>query len=178
MNKQIKKPAVDLTDLAMGIIILGIVVSIGAIVLIGVRDARLTDLDVITTFNETITASDGGTDLTNTWAKAITTVTNATGGETIDSGNYTFTIGSVGGTGNIDWLGTSSYNSSSVNVTYTWYNTSRVDFNTADDAVTGLGEYGNWFKIIVIVGVAAVVLAIIFMSFGKKSFSEAQGISY
>ena len=178
MNKQIKKPAVDLTDLAIGIIVLAVVVSISAAILIGVRDARLTDLDVITTFNETITASDGGTDLTNTWAKAITTVTNATGGETIDSGNYTFTIGSVGGTGNIDWLGTSSYNSSSVNVTYTWYNTSRVDFNTADDAVTGLGEYGNWFKIIVIVGVAAVVLAIIFMSFGKKSFSEAQGISY
>lgn len=79
--------AVDLAGLAIGIVVLGIVVSIGATILINVRD-------------------------TNT-------------------------------------AGTASY-------------------NLADDAAIGLGEYGNWFKILVIVGVAAVVLGLIFMAFGKK----------
>ena len=83
-----KKSAVDLTDLAIGIVVLGIVVSVGATVLINVRD--------------TSTAS------TTAW-------------------------------------------------------------NLADKAATGIAEYGNWFKIIVIVGVAAVVLSLIFMAFGRSS---------
>ena len=84
---QFKKNAVDLTDLAIGIVVLGIVVSVGATILINVRD-------------------------TNT-------------------------------------SGTASY-------------------NVADKAATGLAEYGNWFKIIVIVGVAAVILSLIFMAFGRR----------
>lgn len=81
-----KKSAVDLTDLAIGIVVLGIVVTVGATILINVRD-------------------------TNT-------------------------------------AGSTAY-------------------NLADDAATGIAEYGNWFKIIVIVGVAAVVLSLIFMAFGR-----------
>ena len=46
--------------------------------------------------------------------------------------------------------------------------TSGVAYNLADDAATGIAEYGNWFKIIVIVGVAAVVLSLIFMAFGRR----------
>jgi hypothetical protein len=41
-------------------------------------------------------------------------------------------------------------------------------WNVSDKAATGLAEYGNWFKIIVIVGVAAVVLSLIFMAFGRR----------
>jgi hypothetical protein len=87
MEMKLKKNAVDLTDLAIGIVVLGIVVSVGATILINVRD-------------------------TNT-------------------------------------AGTSSY-------------------NVADKAAAGLAEYGNWFKIIVIVGVAAVILSLIFMAFGRR----------
>ena len=83
-----KKSAVDLTDLAIGIVVLGIVVSVGATVLINVRD-------------------------TNT--------------------------------------------------------PSTTAYNLADKAAVGIAEYGNWFKIIVIVGVAAVVLSLIFMAFGRSS---------
>ena len=79
--------AVDLTDLAIGIVVLGIVVSVGATVLINVRDTN--------TVNDTA-------------------------------------------------------------------------YNLANDAAIGIAEYGNWFKIIVIVGVAAVVLALIFMAFGRR----------
>lgn len=83
-----KKSAVDLTELAIGIVVLGIVVSVGATILINVRD-------------------------TNT-------------------------------------SGTAAYNVSNL-------------------AANGLAEYGNWFKILVIVGIAAVVLGLIFMAFGRRS---------
>ena len=93
MQCELKKPAVNLTDLAIGIVVLGIVVSVGATILINVRD--------------TSTA------------------------------------------------GTASY-------------------NVSDKAAQGLAEYGNWFKIIVIVGVAAVILGLIFMAFGRGT----QGSTY
>ena len=86
METKLRKSAVDLTDLAIGIVVLGIVVSVGATVLLNVRD------------------------------------TNTTGD---------------------------------------------TAYNLAGDAATGLAEYGNWFKIIVIVGVAAVILSLIFMAFGR-----------
>ena len=88
MESKLKAPAVDLTDLAIGIVVLGIVVSIGATVLIGVRD-------------------------TNT--------------------------------------------------------TNDIAYNLANDAALGLAEYGDWFDIIVIVGIAAVILALIFMAFGGRA---------
>jgi hypothetical protein len=93
---EMKKSAVDLTDLALGIVVLGIVVSVGATILVNVRD-------------------------TNT--------------------------------------------------------ANSISYNVADDAATGLAEYGNWFKIIVIVGVAAVILALIFMAFGRGAGSVG-GSSY
>ena len=95
MKTELKKPAVDLTDLAIGIVVLGIVVSVGANVLINVRNTN--------------TANDAA-------------------------------------------------------------------YNLADDAATGISEYGNWFKIIVIVGVAAVILSLIFMAFGRRG--STGGMTY
>ena len=83
---EVKHSAVDLTDLAIGIVVLGIVVSVGATILINVRDT-----------------STAGT----------------------------------------------------------------ISYNLSEKAAIGIAEYGNWFKIIVIVGVAAVVLSLIFMAFGR-----------
>lgn len=90
MKAEFKNQAVDLTDLAIGIVVLGIVVSIGATILLNVRDTN--------------TAND-------------------------------------------------------------------IAYNLADDAATGLAEYGNWFDIIVIVGVAALILTLIFMAFGRSGGS-------
>jgi len=50
-------------------------------------------------------------------------------------------------------------------------------WNLTDKASVGLGEYGNWFKILVIVGVAAVILGLIFMAFGRAG-SGAAGAQY
>ncbi len=87
---KLKHQAVDLTDLAIGIVVLGIVVSIGATILLNVRDTN--------TENDTA-------------------------------------------------------------------------YNLANDAAAGLAEYGNWFDIIVIVGVAALILTLIFMAFGRQGGS-------
>lgn len=92
MQTELRKSAVDLTDLALGVVVLGIVVVVGATILVNVRDTNTT--------------------------------------------------------------GTTAY-------------------NLADKAAIGLSEYGNWFKIIVIVGVAAVVLSLIFMAFGRGAGSTS-----
>ena len=171
-----QKKAVDLTDLAIGIIILGIVATIGASILTTTRDARLTDLQVVTTTNEKATSVADLT-LSNTWGKSVINITNATGGELITSGNYTYSVDSVTGIMTVS-------NSTATfplpwNITYDWYNTSRADWNLPHKASLGLLEYGNWFKIIVIVGIAAVILTIIFLSFGRgASRVEAVGGSY
>ena len=86
MKLETRKSAVDLTELAIGIVVLGIVVSIGATVLINVRDTN--------------------TENDSAW-------------------------------------------------------------NLSDAAAGGLAEYGNWFTILVIVGIAAVILSLIFLSFGR-----------
>jgi hypothetical protein len=47
-------------------------------------------------------------------------------------------------------------------------------YNLSDKAAIGLGEYGNWFKIIIIVSIAAVILGLIFTAFR----GGGQGASY
>lgn len=56
MNK--RKSAIDLTDLAVGILILGIVVVIGSRMMLTIRDNRLTDLSTVKSANETVTTVD------------------------------------------------------------------------------------------------------------------------
>ncbi len=107
--KNMKNSAVDLTDLALGIVVLGIVVSVGAVILVGVRDTSITD-----------TAGCNSTDTSDC----------------------------------------------------------AVSYNLANDAALGLAEYGDWFDIIVIVGIAAVILALIFMAFGGRGSSAGVGGSY
>ena len=106
MEMKMKKSAVDLTDLAIGIVVLGIVVTIGANILLNVRDTN--------------------------YVEAPSCGQNATGGTT--------------------------------DPTYTECGHA---YDLAESAATGIAEYGNWFDIIVIVGVAAVILSLIFMAFGR-----------
>lgn len=94
MQIQNKKSAMDLSELAIGVVVLGIVVSVGATILINVRDTTTS--------------------------------------------------------------GTSAY-------------------NVSDKAALGLGEYGNWFKILVIVGIAAAILSLIFMAFSRPAENPQGG---
>ena len=169
MQIQEKKSAVDLTDLAIGIVVLGIVVSVGAYILITARDSRLTDLQVLTTTNEKLTSVTGaGKQLANTWVKSVINATNSTDGTLIPSTNYSVSISQQSGKATI--IATNGgFNNTNWNVTYQYYNTSRPDWALPNSATTGIGEFGNWFVILTIVGVAAVVLSLIFMAFKSDS---------
>lgn len=171
-----KKSAVDLTDLALGIVVLGIVVSIGSVILIGVRDSRLTDLPTVQTVNETTFINTTTDTLANVWVKSVDACINATSNVTIPAANYTVSISDATGIATITNGTVSVY--PDAKCTYTWYNTSQADYDLANDAATGLAEYGNWFKIIVIVGVAAVILALIFMAFGRGAGSVGSQQAY
>lgn len=165
---EFKKQAVDLTDLAVGILILGIVVSIGATILINVRDSQLTELDAVTTLEEAVTGSNAtAVELEQAWFNTITGVQNATDGSVVESGNYTVTVDPVSGKGQFLVVG-SEFDGAPLEVNYTSYDTSQANWALPNSAATGVGEFGNWFSIIVIVGVAAVILALIFMAFGKR----------
>ena len=121
-----RNTAIDLTDLAVGIMVLGLVVSIGANIMINIRDNRLTDLTTLTTSDETIAATDAtaGTNLANSWLNGVTTVNNATGsGETLTAANYTVTTDPISGIGNLVFNALSAYNGTDVNVTYNYYDT-------------------------------------------------------
>jgi len=174
-----RKTAIDLTDLAIGILVLGVIVVIGSKILLSVRDSRLTDLDTYSTTNETLTTvTETGESLGNTWVKSVDVCNNATTtGEVIPTTNYTVVISESSGLATITATGAGDYNNSDWNCTYTSYNTSRPDWALPNDAATGIAEYGNWFDIIVIVGIAGVILSLIFMAFGKRG-DEGVGTSY
>ena len=176
MIKKIKKSAVDLTDLAMGVLVLGITVSIGAVILTNYGDSRVTSLDTGTVTNESATGTVDGDTLAVTYVKSFDTVYNGTD-ELIASGNYTTSIDSDTGVGTITMGGNSEYNTSAeIKVTYDYYNLSSPEYSLSHNASLGLAEYGNWFTIIVIVGVASVILSLIFMAFGGNR--ESGGVSY
>ena len=176
MKPQVKKNAVDLTDLAIGIVVLGIVVSIGSLILLNLRDGRLDELPLNTTTNEsiaTISSAGDGTALANRWYTGLTSAgcTNATG-VTIESANYTTSVDSFG-TGYVK--NTTNTETGIWLCNYNHRDIGQADWALADQAATGLAEYGNWFKIIIIVGIAAVILALIFMAFGNGRGAEVGG---
>jgi hypothetical protein len=175
MKEEYRKSAVDLTDLAIGLVVLGIVVSIGAVVLVNVRNSQVTNLATTAVTAETITPTTAGATFTKVWGYNVVSCNNVTqAGVVINSGNWTTSVDPTNGlmkiynTSTNGQLGAYSCN-------YTVYDTTDARYLLADKAALGLGEYGNWFKIIVIVGIAAVVLALIFMAFGGRSSSDGAG---
>jgi len=176
-----KKSAVDLTDLAIGILILGITVTIGSRMLIQYRDNRLTEIDTATTNNETTFINSTGDTLANTWVKSVDICySNVTGSgtqaanSTIAPGNYTVTISNVDGTATITNATSEVFPDAAC--TYTTYDETNPEWALPNDAAIGLAEYGNWFDIIVIIGIAAVILSLIFLAFGNRG--QETSVSY
>lgn len=176
MNK--RKTAIDLTDLAIGILMLGIIVVIGSRILLAQRDNRLTSLDTIQNVNETTGAmNETGTNLAATWVKSVDACYNITGFELLATDLYTATVSEVNGVATITVGSNSTLNNSQINCTYTTWDTTRPDWALPNDAAVGISEFGNWFDIIVIVGIAGLILSLIFLAFGRRG-EEATGVSY
>ena len=176
METKTKKTAIDLTEIAIGIVILGVIVSIGATVLINLRNTQITNTATYSVNAETVTPTDAGVGLTTTWGSSVDYCLNGTAGPTIASANYTYSINSENGVVTLT-NATSEFAYTSWACNYTVYNVSDPRYALPNNASIGLAEYGNWFKIIVIVGVAAVVLGLIFMAFGNRSGFSGSGSS-
>lgn len=174
---KLKKQAIDLTDLALGIIVLGIVVSIGAVILTNVRDTRLDNLPVDTTVVNVTASNTTAASLGNPYFKGLTSVVNASNtSQTVPASNYTLSaVNPVTGKSTFILNGAgNAWTGKNVTITYDSYDTTQADYDLANDAANGLGEYGNWFSIIVIVGVAAVIISLIYLAFGKGANSVGQ----
>ena len=177
--KKHKKSAVDLTDLAIGVVILGIATAIGTSIVINLRNARTTEMPLVTVVNESVAAvSDTPVTLTSGWVSSVSSCVNTSNGLTVPAANYTVTTDNVNfGTATIKYSGVAgAYNGSDWSCTLTRYNISQADWDLANKSAIGLGEFGSWFKVIVIVGVAAVVLSLIFMAFGNRGSNTS--VSY
>lgn len=90
----------------------------------------------------------------------IVRVTNATGGEIVNSANYTFTSA-----GAIASTATSEYNSSNVNISYT-YSHGDEAYESANLTITGIGTFADFWEIIVLAIVISVVIALLLAVFG------------
>jgi hypothetical protein len=163
-----KKSAMDMTDLALGVLVLGIVVTIGATILTSMADSRLTDLPVGATTVNITGSNTTGTSLGSPYFKDFTSLVNATNtSQVVPASNYTVSaVNTVTGKATLTING-ATWNGKSMTAVYNSYDTTQADYALAEDAASGILEYGNWFKIIVIVGIAAVILALIFMAFGR-----------
>lgn len=179
-----KNSAVDLTDLAIGILVLGIVVGIGSRILLSMRDNRLSDLNTLTTNNETTYINSSSGELSNTWGSGVSEcISNYTGSgsatssanTTIPSSNYSANIADVDGV--ISLTNSTGKVYPDAACTYNYYDTSSPQWSLPNDAASGVGEYGNWFDVIVIVGIAGLILALILSAFGRAG-SEVEGASY
>jgi len=182
-----RNTAIDLTDLAIGILILGLTVTIGANILLGMRDSRLTSADTFQVANESTFLNTTADPLSTTWFQGVDTCycnvsglgvgSACAGNETVlGAANYTVSVNALDGTTSI--LSATIENYTSVQCTYNVYNTSTQDFALANSAAVGLAEFGNWFDIIVIVGIAGLILALIFMAFGNRGSGSGTEISY
>ena len=177
--EETKKSSVDLTGLAIGIIILGLVVAIGSVITFNVAKSQITNAATYQTANESVSPTTAGTVLAKPWVQGINTVYNDSNGVIISSGNYSLSVNSDTGAGSIlnstCKVSTASGSCTAWKVTYTAYNTSDPRFSVPNNATVGLASYGDWFKIIVIVTIAAVIIGLIYSQFGKGSGNSASG---
>ena len=162
--------AVNLSDFAIAVVVLGIVASIGATILTNQRDAQTTSLPVVTVTNLSADAAvkESGSYLSTIFAKTVPSVCyNQTNSVVIPTANYTSSITADGRiaiaySGPEDTVG---INNTIWKCIYTRYNVSDPRWDVANKAAVGIGEYGNWFKLMIIVAVAGIILAIIFTAF-------------
>ena len=157
----------------------GIVIAIGVTVIVLVISLiiaqEMRDMDMVaiagttTIANETLTTVEDvtGESIAGNAAPncqlTVGTITNATGTETLTSGNYTVsgcTIKSTStslGWNNTDWNVSGSYTQGG------------EAYTSTNESIIGLGTFGDFVSIIVLAIIAAIVLGIIFSVFGRKA---------
>ena len=174
LNKIHMEPQ-DLQKFIISIVLIGIVLVVGIYIADNIGTTLEEDVTTSgTNTNETLVSVDNVTATSfailstqPTASCSLTVVVNATGGETIASGNYTqptsCTIIATAG---------SSYNGTNWNVTYGYsytLATSTAASNAAEDVVDALATGTAWISILVIVGFAVIVLSMLTSGLGSAA---------
>ena len=175
--KHTKNSAIDLTDVALSIVILGITVAVGTQIIGTYRDSRLTALPTYAVTNETQNVTTTGVELSTEWFQSVALATNSTGGQTIPANNYTTTTNGFG-KATISAVADSPWASDNWNITYNVRNTSDPQWAIANDAQVGLATYGDWFTIIAVISIAGLVLGLLFLTLGNKGNNVTGGASF
>ena len=152
-------------SIIVSVFMIGLVVFSFLILSVGIEDASYeTTTDTgITEGDFNLTSTGGGNNLTtcgggrDSLINSITLVVNATGGETLDSGNYTYTSC-------ILYPITDQYNNTLVNVTYAYSYTSNYDsYEVIRTAKGEVADVPDWFGLFILMGAMVVVILMIVM---------------
>ena len=174
--KHTKNSAIDLTDVALSIVILGITVAVGTQIIGTYRDSRLTALPNYAVNNESQNVTTTGVELSTEWFQSVATATNESG-FTIPATNYTTSTNAFG-KGTITADAGSPFASQNWNVSYNVANTSDPQWAIANNAQVGLATYGDWYTIIVVIAIAGLVLGLLFLTLGNKGNNVTGGASF
>ena len=155
----------DLSKYVMTFVVIGLLLGAGLVVLSKLVDRSVTLVGTPTAVaNESWAAASNSTNktLAHQYIKAGTIVVqNTTGNETLTSGNYT-----VWRTpGKAILTGTSSYFGQNLNISYTYYAQDKESTTATNATIIATGDFADWFGIIIVVLMAAVILGIVIAKF-------------
>ena len=125
------------------------------------QDSALTSLQELTLANNSLVALTGTVGKVNPSISNVLVV-NATGGETITSGNYTVTATTITGSATM----TEDYNGTAVNVSYTTSFDSQGKVNTESVISNITGGFGTFFGFSNTFFTIAAIVLLIFMLVG------------
>jgi len=119
--------------------------------------------------NETWATASNSTNATLTYPfiKSVTNVTNTTNGAPLASTNYTIYLDQgkiILTTGDAD-LYFEGYN---INVSYTYYAQTAESSIAVNETLKGIGDFGDWMPLIVIVIAASIILGLVLNTFLKR----------
>lgn len=158
----------ELPNIALAVLIAIITLTVGVIVL---SEFRVASMEVTTISNETLTVANASAQsLANDelYAGTFVAYNDSAHAVTCASGNYTLseTAGTVlflGGVANCP------LNNTAVYMAYDYYADTDGQY-VADKGITGLKTFSDWFAIIVIIVVAAVVIGLVVTYFKGREY--------
>jgi hypothetical protein len=145
-----------LLSLITFLFVIGFIVMVFSLMGGELKDSTsLSASDSASTTQDTVVVNETGTALTtcgtfNQGAISVVTVINDTG-ETIASGNFSYSVC------NLTYTGAGDYNNTDWNVTYT-YTFAGTSWDVINDTIEGVGGAVDWFDIFIVIGSMVVLI--------------------
>jgi len=160
----------DIYPAVLTIVLIGIVLGLGIFIISEVRTKVLTSV----TDTENLVAMNGtlgnntytlGNSTNAGYLLSGVTIINGTTANSILTTDYNWTTAGVITWGGFVATGGTGADSANISSTFIWDNADAGAAMTATNS--GLGDFADWIAIIIIVIAAAIVLGIVFRSFGQ-----------